>query len=68
VIAFEERVAKAMEPYASQVELLISIPGIDSMVAWHLLAELGIDLKACPDAAHCCSWAGIVSRGTNEPA
>ena len=33
VEAFEERIAKAMEPYASQVELLISIPGIDLMVA-----------------------------------
>jgi transposase len=67
VAAFEERVGKAMEPYASQVELLISIPGIDRMVAWHLLAELGIDLKAFPDAAHCCSWAGMVP-GENESA
>jgi transposase len=67
VAAFEERVARAMEPYASQVELLISIPGIDRMVAWHLLAELGIDLEAFPDAAHCCSWAGMVP-GENESA
>lgn len=67
VAVFEERIAKAMEPYASQVELLTSIPGIDRMVAWHLLAELGIDLKAFPDAAHCCSWAGLVP-GENESA
>jgi transposase len=67
IAAFEERVAKAMEPYASQVELLTSIPGIDRMVAWHLLAELGIDLKAFPDADHCCSWAGMVP-GENESA
>jgi transposase len=56
-----------MEPYSSQVELLISIPGIGRLVAWHLLAELGIDLKAFPDAAHCCSWAGLVP-GENESA
>jgi transposase len=67
VAVFEERIAKAMEPYVSQVELLTSIPGIDRMVAWHLLAELGIDLKAFPDAAHCCSWAGMVP-GENESA
>lgn len=65
--AFEQRIAKAMEPYASQVELLVSIPGIDRLVAWHLLAELGIDLTAFPDAAHCCSWAGMVP-GENESA
>jgi len=67
VAVFEERIAKAMEPYANQIELLLSIPGIDRLVAWHLLAELGIDLKAFPDAAHCCSWAGVVP-GENESA
>lgn len=67
IAAFEERIAKAMEPYAGQVELLVSIPGIDRMVAWHLLAELGIDLEAFPDAAHCSSWAGMVP-GENESA
>jgi transposase len=67
IAAFEERIAQAMEPYAAQVELLITIPGIDRMVAWHLLAELGIDLAAFPDAAHCCSWAGMVP-GENESA
>jgi transposase len=67
VAVFEERIGKAMEPYASQVESLTSITGVDRMVAWHLLAELGIDLKAFPDAAHCCSWAGMVP-GENESA
>lgn len=67
VAAFEERIAKAMEPYAAQVDLLISIPGIDRLIAWHLLAELGIDLTAFPDAEHCCSWAGMVP-GENESA
>lgn len=64
---FEQRIAAAMEPYASQSELLISIPGVDRIIAWHLLAELGVDLKAFPDAAHCCSWAGMVP-GENESA
>jgi len=67
VATFEERIAKAMEPYRAQVELLISIPGIDHIVAWHILAELGIDLTAFPDAEHCCSWAGMVP-GENESA
>ncbi len=67
IAAFEARIAQAMEPYASQTELLISIPGVDRLVAWHLLAELGVDLKAFPDAAHCSSWAGMVP-GENESA
>lgn len=67
IAAFEERIAQAMEPYASQTQLLISIPGVDRLVAWHLPAELGVDLKAFPDAAHCSSWAGVVP-GENESA
>jgi transposase len=67
VAAFEERIAKAMEPHADRVALLISIPGIDRIVAWHILAELGIDVHAFSDAAHCCSWAGLVP-GENESA
>jgi transposase len=67
VASFENLIAKAMEPYAGQTELLDSIPGVDRIVAWHLLAELGLDLKAFPDADHCCSWAGMVP-GENESA
>lgn len=67
VAAFEDRIAKAMEPHAEKVALLISIPGIDRMVAWHILAELGIDVHAFPDAAHCCNWAGLVP-GQHESA
>lgn len=67
VTVFEERIGKAMEPYGAQTELLMTIPGVDRLVAWHLLAELGPDLKAFPDADHCCSWAGMVP-GENESA
>ena len=67
VASFEDLIAKAMEPYAGQAELLDSIPGVDRIVAWHLLAELGLDLKTFPDADHCCSWAGMVP-GENESA
>jgi transposase len=47
--------------------LLITIPGIDYLVAWHLVAELGIDMSVFPDADHCASWAGLVP-GENESA
>ena len=67
VVEFEERIAKAMEPHAEKVELLTTIPGVDRLVAWHLLAELGLSVDVFPDAARCCSWAGMVP-GQNESA
>ena len=56
-----------MLPYAAQVERLITIPGVDQVVAWHLIAELGADVTVFPDADHCGSWAGLVP-GENESA
>lgn len=67
IAGFEERVAEHMAPQAEAVQLLITIPGVDRTVAWHLLAELGPDLTVFPDAAHCASWAGLVP-GENESA
>jgi transposase len=64
---FEQRLAIAMKPYESQVDLLVSIPGVDRIVAWHILAELGVDSTTFPDADHCASWAGLVP-GQNESA
>ena len=64
---FQERVAQQMAPYAAQIELLATIPCVDRMVAWHLIAELGADMTVFPDADHCASWAGLVP-GENESA
>ncbi len=64
---FQERVGRQMAPYSAQIELLATIPGVDRMVAWHLIAELGTDMTVFPDADHCASWAGLVP-GENESA
>jgi len=48
-----------MKPYAEQLRRLDTIPGIDVITAWTLLAELGPDMSVFPDAEHCASWAGL---------
>lgn len=55
------------EPYRPQIALLATIPGIDQIVAWNLVAEMGVDMSVFPDAAHCASWAGL-SPGSEESA
>ncbi len=67
VASFEARIAEKMAPYHAQIDLLVTIPGIERMVAWHLIAELGVDMSVFPDADHCASWAGLVP-GENESA
>ncbi|MDR2453292.1 MAG: IS110 family transposase, partial [Bifidobacteriaceae bacterium] len=48
-------------------ELLDTIPGVSEHVAEVILAEVGPDVSAFPDAAHLASWAGV-APGSNESA
>jgi transposase len=63
----EAEIARRMQPYAEQVNALATIPGVEKIAAWHLIAELGADMSVFPDADHCASWAGV-SPGSCESA
>ncbi|MCU0248068.1 MAG: IS110 family transposase, partial [Bryobacter sp.] len=43
------------------------IPGVDRIVAWSWIAELGVDRSVSASADQCASWAGLVP-GDNESA
>jgi transposase len=62
-VAVEELVA----PFAEQVGLLRTIPGVDRRTAEVLLAEIGPDMGRFPTAGHLASWAGMCP-GNNESA
>lgn len=64
---FETEIERRMTPHNQPLAALMTIPGVDQIVAWHLVAELGADMTVFPDADHCASWAGI-SPGTCESA
>jgi transposase len=67
VAGFEARIEEHMKPHEAKVSLLCGIPGVDRIVAWSLIAELGVDMSVFPSADHCASWAGLVP-GDNESA
>ena len=56
-----------LEPWADQLELLETIPGIDRASARAILVELGPDPAAFGDAARLAAWAGLCP-GNNESA
>ncbi len=56
----EAEIVRRMEPYENQLERLNTIPGVDWITAWTILAELGDDMSCFPDADHAASWAGLV--------
>ena len=56
-----------MMPHADLVGRMCEVPGIDKLTAWTVLAEIGTDLSAFPDARHLASWAALCP-GNNESA
>jgi transposase len=54
-------------PFCAQLELLRTIPGIDTRTAQIIISEIGVDMTRFPTSAHLASWAGLCP-GNNESA
>jgi transposase len=65
--AVQERIEEAVAPFARQIEVLDSIPGVGTLAAQAILAEIGTDMSVFPTAEHCASWAAMCP-GQNESA
>lgn len=63
----EQEVEERLRPFQSEVARLCTIPGVDRVTAWGLLAEIGLDMSQFPDAQHLASWAGLCP-GSHESA
>ena len=63
----EQRIQQKLEPYATQLQLLDEIPGVDWTVAAVIIAELGVDMTVFQTVSQLVSWAGVCP-GNNESA
>jgi transposase len=63
----ESDIDHLVKPHREEIDLLITIPGIQKDAAASILAEIGIDMSSFPTDGHIASWAGI-SPGNNESA
>jgi len=59
---FEAQIASLLEPFRTQYELLMTIPGVSATAAACILAEIGDDMGRFPSASHLVSWAGLCPR------
>jgi transposase len=59
ILCLERQPAVAMQPHQLAVDRLCTIPGVNVITAWTLIAELGPDMSAFADAQHAASWAGL---------
>lgn len=67
IAALSERIEAATDPFANEVSLLCSIPGVGQRTAEVVLAEIGADMTVFATAGHLASWAGLCP-GQNESA
>jgi len=57
IVLIDDAIEARLEPYRPQIELLITIPGIDWVGAAAILAEIGPDMSVFPTAGHLAAWA-----------
>jgi transposase len=55
----EQEIERRVAVFEEAIQRLLTIPGIDRKTAWTIVAEVGVDLSAFPDAKHLASWAGL---------
>jgi len=69
----DTHIAAQMAPWAHELELLQTIPGIGVRVAQVFIAETGADMSRFPSPAHLAAWTGVApamheSAGKRTPA
>jgi transposase len=51
-----------VEPFRAAIEMLSSIPGVNSLTAEVIVSEIGIDMSRFPTEGHLISWAGLCPK------
>jgi len=55
----EAAIGGAMQPFAAQQALLVTIPGVDALTAAAIVAEIGVDMTVFGTAQRLAAWAGL---------
>jgi transposase len=61
VLGMEQEIVWRMGGYSEEIRGLSTIPGVDSITAWTIIAEVGADMSVFSDAKHLASWAILLS-------
>ena len=55
----EAAIRTAVQPFAGQQALLVTIPGVDVLLAATIIAEIGVDMTTFGTAQRLAAWAGV---------
>jgi transposase len=60
--SLDRRLEQRLEPFREHVERLTQIPGVSTVIARVIVAEVGLDMSRFPTPQHLISWAGLCPR------
>jgi transposase len=68
-----DQIVECVAPFRAAVELLTTIPGVSTLTAQTIIAEIGVDMSRFPTPGHLAAWAGVApasreSAGKHRPA
>src|SRR4051812_19165608 len=59
ITALDARIAERLLPYSAEMALLMTIPGVNWLVAAVIIAEIGTDMSVFLSVHHLAAWAGV---------
>ena len=60
--AIDRRLEQQLEPFRDEIDRLTDIPGISTVIARVIIAEVGMDMTRFPTHHHLISWTGLCPR------
>jgi len=63
----ESLILTVAEKFLPQLNLILTVPGIQAYSAIAIISEIGVDMSVFPTSKHLCSWAGLTPQN-NESA
>jgi transposase len=60
--SIDRRLEQRLEPFREHVDRLTAIPGVSTIIARVIVAEVGVDMIRFPTHHHLISWAGLCPR------
>ena len=63
----ESLILSTAEKYLPQLNLVMTVPGIQAYSSISVISEIGVDMSVFPSSKHLCSWAGLTPQN-NESA
>ena len=63
----ESVILSLTDKYIKELNLVLTVPGIQTFSAIAVISEIGVDMSVFPSSKHLCSWAGLTPQN-NESA